>query len=169
MPAYSDLAERVAAHTEAAAVALWGRHEDGSLSLPEFITAATILVEAAREKAGALAAVALAARLSELTGNVVDPVAVGVSAAEVRTAVAVAAADAAPTQAIGVVVRDQTFSAGREVFAEGLKVQRVPGWRRAVNATACKVCRDLAGSTFIPMSVPIWHHKGCGCHQDPVL
>ena len=169
MPSYSDLAAQVAARTEAAAVALWERHEQGSLSEAEFVAAATVLVEVSRERAGALAAVALAARLSELRGTTVAPAPVRVLAANVRAAVAAVVAEPAPVDAIGVVSRDQTFSAGREVFAEGLKRERVPGWRRAVNSGACKVCRDLASSTFIPIGVPMYHHKGCGCHQDPVL
>ena len=169
MPSYSDLAADVAARTEAAAVALWERHERGALSEAEFVEAATVLVEVSRERAGAIAAVAFALRLSDLTGRTVTPAAIGVPAADVRAAVAAVTVDAAPVDAIGVVVRDQTFSAGREVFAEGLKRERVPGWRRAVNSGACKVCRDLGSSTFIPVGVSMWSHKACGCHQDPVL
>ena len=44
----------------------------------------------------------------------------------------------------------------------------VPGWTRVLNQGACVLCRDLAGPV-LPGDAPMYHHKGCGCAQRPVL
>jgi len=169
MPAFAEVASVLAAQTERAALALWERYESSALTRDEFVEAIALLVEATRDRVGTLAAAALAARLSELSGERVFPVAVSVSHAGVTAGVVAALAAPVVVDALGVMARDQTFSAGREAFADGLEAHDVPAWRRATNPGACKVCRDLSVADWIPQSVPMWHHTGCGCHQDPVV
>lgn len=136
--------------------------------------AATLLV-AAVSRAVALADVALAAALSVLRGSPVAPVGLAVPGAAPAALVAAVrdlltgpqyAAD--PARAVRVLARAEVLAAAQDAYSDGLVRHRVPGWTRVTNLGACAMCRDLTGAV-LPADVPMYHHKGCGCVQRPVI
>ena len=49
-----------------------------------------------------------------------------------------------------------------------MRQQGIPAWTRVLNGDACELCQSLAGDV-LPGDAEMYHHKGCGCTQRPVL
>lgn len=169
MPTYRQATEQVGDQAEAALLALWAQVEAGQISREEFDDTATVLLDAAADRAAYLADTALASRLTELRGEYTDPLGIVPPDTGAAQEVAGITAGAAAAVAIGVAARSITRAAGQAVWSQGLQDHGVPGWRRVTSGGGCPPCSNLAVADFIASHVLMWAHKGCGCHPDPVL
>lgn len=136
---------------------------------------ALVLLVGAVSRAWALADVALAGALTALRARVVAPVGLtppdstqdGLVAA-LRDMLASPQYELDADRAVEVLARAEVLAAAQDAYSTGLVAHGVPGWTRVPNSTACQMCRDLSGDV-LPSSVPMFHHKGCGCTQRPVI
>lgn len=174
MPTYAELAKTLTGQAETALLGLWASCVAGRISRGEFVSAAALVVHAASSKVTGLADVALAARLTELTGTRVPPL--GLAPADDTDAVQ-GELDAATASgrdgvgvrgAIGVVARAWPHAAGRRAWMTGIRASGAPGWRRVASG-GCSLCARLAEADFLPGYIQMYEHKGCGCHPDPVM
>jgi hypothetical protein len=169
VPTYAELAGVLASQTETAVLGLWRSVQAGRISRPEFVTAAAGVVHTASAKATGLADVALAARLTQLTGARVAPrgISPGDNTATIMDELQVAAT-AGDAAAVGVTARTWPHSAGRAAWMTGIQSSDAAGWRR-VTSGRCEVCNRMAGAAFLPARISIWEHRACACHPDPVM
>lgn len=161
----------VATHAEDKLRDLSQALQDGRITTSELAESAALIVESATGLATTAADVAFARRMSELTGSDVAPMG-AVSedrSTEVAARVKRAMAEGNVGDALSVLVRDETFKAGQQVYADGLSFHKVPGWRRAASAGSCEMCSNLAAADFLPSRIVMLAHKGCSCYPDPVL
>lgn len=169
MPTYHQAADQVAAAAEAGLQTLWAQVEAGQISREEFNDTAAVVLDGAADRAAWLADTALAARISELSGEYVDPLGLGAPDTGSAASAAAIPVGAGAAVAIGVAARSITRAAGQQVWMQGIQDHGVPGWRRVHSGSGCVPCTNLAVAEFIAANVSMWMHKGCGCHPDPVL
>lgn len=169
MSTYQDAVDHVAAQTETQLTRLWQLLQADQIDRAEFDKMATTVLETAGDRAASLADIALAARLSQLKGQDVQPLGLTVGDLPTKSAIATIGDVATALYFIGVAARGITREAGATIWVQGLKDQGAPGWRRVTSGGQCEVCARLASASFLPVGVPMWRHDGCGCHPDPVL
>lgn len=171
---YTDTLAAFAAATETVIVALHDRYESGEIGEAQFVALATAVLIRAGAQGAALADLALAAVLTVQRQRPVP--ALGLTAPEdteqrARTAVTDTLTGhpyrADPRAAVAVLARAESLSAAQNAYAAGMPAHGVTAWTRVLNADACELCQELAGPV-LPASAEMFHHKGCGCTQQPV-
>ncbi len=168
---YTETLAKLATDVERQVAAAYAAHEAGRLTETEFVAVAAAFVAAGANRGTGLADVALAATVSTMTSRPVPTV--GVLPASVDHAGpvrALLARDDLPDVGarLGTHARAETLSAAQDAYGEAMTRQGVPAWTRVLNSGACELCQDLAGDV-LPGDAPMYHHKGCGCTQRPVL
>ncbi len=125
---------------------------------------------AGSNRATALADVSLAAFLSAATGRAVPTLGIVPPEVDHRPELATIAAttgvDLADSYATH--ARATTLATAQDAYGQAMVAQRVPSWTRVLNSGACELCQDLAGAV-LPGDAEMYHHRGCGCTQRPVL
>ena len=170
MTPYTETLDRLATATEKQVVAAFRSWDEGHITLADFLAVATAYLSAAGNKATALADVALAAFLTVETGNMV--LVLGIIPREVdhrptlATIAATTGVDLAEQYATH--ARATTLATAQDAYGQAMTARGIPAWTRVLNAGACELCQDLAGAV-LPGDAPMYHHKGCGCTQRPVL
>jgi hypothetical protein len=166
---------RFAQRVEDDLVALHNRLDVGELTMPDFVALATVLLVRARAAGVAVADLALAAELSVLLGRAVPALGLPVPDELLTTAHAAVEDTVTSPQyqvnaaaAVAVLGRSQALEAVQDAYTEGLRERRVPAWTRVLNGGACGLCADLAGDV-LPGHAEMYHHKGCGCSQRPIM
>lgn len=168
----TDTLARLAQRVADQLAALHARYEAGTLTREEFVALAVPFLDAARARAVALADVALAAELSRLRRQIVNPLGIEPPPADVEGAVA----DTLDSDqyrldalaAVAVLARAVTLQTAQEATHEAMVEHGVEVWVRDLNAGACELCVDLASQGEAPITVQMHQHKGCGCAQRPV-
>ncbi len=171
MRPYTETLAVLASIAETRAVAVFTRWESGDLTDEEFVALVTAVLWRECARGVALADVALATVLSVSQGSTVLPVALDLPGGhenQLRTAARATVAAGLTRDAVGVLARAETLAASQDAYSEGMRRHGVPAWTRVLNSGACELCQDLAGDV-LPGDAPMFHHKGCGCTQRPVL
>ncbi len=167
---YTETLDRLATATEEQVVAAFESWQDKLIDYADFLAVATAYLSAAGNRATALADTALAAFLTTATAAPV-PV-LGLLPPEVdhrpELATITAMTGVVVADKLTVYARATTLATAQDAYSEGITRRGIPGWTRVLNGGACELCQDLAGPV-LPGDVPIYHHKGCGCTQRPVL
>ena len=167
-----DVMGKLSEQAQGAVVGLWERWEAEDIAEAEFRTLAGAALTRYGAKGTALADAALAASLTALVGSMM----VTTGALEDPTEGAAAAVDDTlgseafqrdPANAVAVMGSAFALASLQESFGRGMKDQGVELWVRAPNPGACDMCMDLA-DVYLPVTVEMFHHKGCGCIQKPV-
>lgn len=167
---YTETLDKLAATAEAQVLAAFDSWQEGLIGYADFLAVADAYLTAAGHRATALADTALAAFLTANTGKAVPTLGLLPPEVDHRPELATIAA------MTGVVLADRfatharatTLATAQDAYSEGITRRGIPGWTRVLNGGACPLCQDLAGPV-LPGSVPMYHHKGCGCTQQPVL
>lgn len=167
---YTETLDRLAAATEARVVAAFESWQEGLIDFSDFLAIADAFLAAGGNRAAALADTALAAVLTKHTGKPVPALGLVPPEVDHRPELATIAA------LTGVVLADRfatharatTLAAAQDSYGQAMAQRGVPGWTRVLNNGACELCRSLAGPV-LPGDAEMYHHKGCGCTQQPVL
>jgi hypothetical protein len=166
---YTETLHRLATTTEKQLVAAWESWQEGLITADEFYAVATAYLAAASNRAVALADVALAAYLSAALGRPVPTLGLVPPETnhtdELRRAVA---DETDPGGRVGRTGAAVALAAAQDAYGEGMRAHGVPAWTRVLNGGACPLCIDLAGDV-LPGHAEMYHHKGCGCTQRPIL
>lgn len=167
---YTETLDKLATATEAQVLAAFRSWEEGLITLADFLAVAAAYLAAADNRATALADTALAAFLTVETGRPVPVLGLLPPERDHRPELATIAA------MTGVVLADRfatharatTLATAQDAYGEAMTRRGIPAWTRVLNGGACKLCQDLAGDV-LPGHAPMYHHRGCGCTQRPIL
>lgn len=167
---YTETLDRLATATERQVVAAFESWQEGLIDLADFLAVADAYLNASENRATALADLALAAYLSAARGTAVPTLGLVPPETDHRPELATVAALTGVdlTAKIAATARDIPLARAHAAYGEAMTRRGVPGWTRVLNGGACELCQDLAGDV-LPGSVEMYHHKGCGCTQQPVL
>lgn len=167
-----DVMGRLSEQAQGAVLGLWERWEEGDVTEAQFRALATATLAKYGAKGAAVADVALAASLTTLigavmvtTGDMVDP-SEG-AAMEVEDTLDSVGFQADPANALAVMGSAYALASMQDAYSKGMQDQGVALWVRVPNPGACDMCQDLADAVM-PVSVDMYHHKGCQCIQTPV-
>lgn len=167
-----DVMGRLSEQAQGAVLGLWERWEEGDVTEAQFRALATATLAKYGAKGAAVADVALAASLTTLigavmvtTGDMVDP-SEG-AAMEVEDTLDSVGFQTDPANALAVMGSAYALASMQDAYSRGMQEQGVELWVRAPNPGACDMCQDLA-DVYLPASVEMYHHKGCGCVPQPV-
>lgn len=170
----TEVMARGADKVSAAVVALHKRYEEGELTLAQFKALARAELVRAQARGIALASLGVAADLTRLRKSVVP--ATGLSLPESAESSASALVQSTidgepykldPLAAIAVMGSAHYLEAVQEATGRALESHGARYWVRVLNEGACELCEILAEDT-LPASATMYHHKGCGCSQQPV-
>ena len=160
----------LAAATEGAVGVLWGRLEDGGITVAEFVEFTAVTVQVANGRAVALADLGLAATLTAQLRRPVPPL--GLAAVDdlerLRAAAGTVVDLGTPGRArrLG---RCEPLDAASTAYSEGIaRSPHVKAWRRQTSGTACPLCSSWAAEGVLPDSARMATHKGCSCVPVPV-
>lgn len=167
---YTETLHKLATTTAAQVLAAFESWQAGRIEYADFLAVAAAYLTAAGNKGTALADVALAAFLSVHTGRAVPTLGMVPPEVDHRPALATIAA------ATGVDLAEQfatharatTLATTQDAYGQAMTERSIPGWTRVLNGDACPLCQDLAGPV-LPGDAEMFHHRGCGCTQQPVL
>lgn len=150
------------------------RLDAGTLSFDQFKALATSVLTRAKAQGYSLGDLGAAADLTKLRRSLVIPL--GLSAPEETESTAAALVQLtaasepyrADAMAAIAVLGSSFFLEGvQEATGRALESHGARYWVRVLNAGACDLCEVLAEDT-LPASATMYHHKGCGCSQQPV-
>jgi len=171
---YTETLAAFASATETTVVALHARFETGQITEAQFVGLATAALIRAGAQGAALADLALAASLSVQRKHPVPTLGITAPADAPDAALTAVTATLAsepyrldPVAAVAVLGRAEALAAAQDAYGAGMRAHRVSGWTRVLNGGACSLCADLAGPV-LPASAEMYHHKGCGCTQQPI-
>lgn len=170
MTRYTETLATLAASAEAALVALLARWEAGQITEAQFRALAVAALLRAGARGVGMADLALAAFLSVEAGKAVPTVGLALPAdapGRYSTAVGAFLAGTVTAEAAGVLGRSEALATAQDAYSDGMRQHGVEAWTRVLNSSACELCQDLAGDV-LPASADMYHHKGCGCTQQPV-
>lgn len=167
-----DTMDKLSAQAQKAVLSLWERWSEGDITDDQFKALAAAALARYGAKGAAVADVALTASLTSLIGSVIvatgdlaDPADGAMEA--VNDTLDSEAFKRDPSGAVAVMGSAFALAAMQEAYSRGMRDQGVELWVRVPNAGACQMCQDLADA-YMPASVDMYHHKGCGCIQKPV-
>ncbi len=167
---YTETLHKLATDTEAQVLAAFRSWQEGLITQADFLAIAAAYLTAAGNQGTALADVALAAWLSVELGEAVPALGLLPRQVDHRPALATIAAttgvDLAEQYATH--ARAVTLATAQDAYGQAMTERSIPGWTRVLNGGACELCQDLAGDV-LPGDAEMYHHKGCGCTQRPVL
>ncbi len=170
MTPYTETLHTLATATEAQVLAAFNSWQAGRITLAGFLAVADAYLTAAGNQGTALADTALAAFLTVQTGRAVPVLGLLPRHVDHRPALATIAAttgvDLAERYATH--ARAVTLATAQDAYGQAMTERSIPGWTRVLNGGACPLCQDLAGDV-LPGDAEMYHHKGCGCTQQPVL
>lgn len=167
-----DTMDKLSAQAQEAVLKLFGRWSEGDITDAQFKALAAAALARYGAKGQAVADVALTASLTSLIGSVIvatgdmdDPTDGALAA--VTDTLESEAFDRDPSAAVAVMGSAFALAAMQDAYSKGMQNQGVELWVRVPNPGACEMCQDLADA-YLPASVDMYHHKGCGCIQQPV-
>src|SRR5699024_5624909 len=124
-----------------------------------------------------LAEAALAAHLARITGRPVAHMIAGLDLAPAAADVerltgaartAISDRDTAPER-LALLARAEPVRTAQAAMSRAMDSRpEVIGWRRETEPDACEACEAFAGDSILPTDMPMWHHPGCMCVQQPV-
>lgn len=178
----SVVVARLLAANETAVLALWARHLAGDLDEATFVVLAAAEIDRANARAVTAADAAVAAVLTAQLRRPVPPVGFPVATGQPRLREAVRTVLADPVDypqtvdelaesravRLGRLARAEPAGAAQNAVHEVMQRQPVQGWRRAVNAGACPLCRRWADGKVRRPTVRMARHIGCSCIQQPI-
>lgn len=170
---YRDQLQRLGDATANRVAAVFEDYAEGRLTHDQAVALIAAIIAKANSKAVALADLSLAATLMLQLGRPVAPIGLLPPADDperlttaATTLLAVAGLTLARVARLG---RSEPLAAAANAYSEAINQnQLVTGWIRQASPAACKVCTDLADNKIRNPSVPMWHHLGCTCTQQPV-
>jgi len=167
---YTETLDKLATTTAAQVLAAFESWQEGLIEYAHFLAVAAAYLSAAGNKGTALADTALAAYLSIETGRAVPTLGMVPPEVDHRPALATIAATTGVDLAekFATHTRATTLATAQDAYGDAMTERGIPGWTRVLNGGACELCQDLAGDV-LPGDAPMYHHKGCGCTQRPVL
>jgi hypothetical protein len=157
---------------------------DGTISEHRFVTVSAVLLAGANQRAVTLADMAVTAALIRELREVVDPlglqptdveldldrlggVVAGVLAASIASAATPEALIESQTARLAVTAQAEPLTTTQNAMTRAMTERDVPGWTRETSATACPLCRSLAGPV-LPPGAHMVRHAGCSCVQTPI-
>lgn len=169
-----DTVATLSRETRTRLAALHGRYEDGELSWAQFMDLGAAEASRRSQAASSLAALAVAAELSRLSGRVRAPTGGG-AGYDIETAARSQLNDQTSTQsyqqdgnnAMGIAGAAVVMAAYQDTTARSMRDQGITFSRRVVEPDACPICQDMA-DMVLPTSENHYHHKGCACIAVPV-
>lgn len=167
---YTETLDKLATATERQVVAAYESWQAGRITQDEFLAVAAAFLSAAGNKATGLADVALAAFLTLDIGKAVPTLGLIPPDVDHRPALAaiIAMTGVVLADQLGTEARSVTLARAQDAYGEAMTQRHIPGWTRVLNGGACPLCVDLAGDV-LPGSAEMFHHRGCGCTQQPVF
>lgn len=174
MSRYQDSLVRLGSNTERVVAQVAQRLE--TIGPEAFASLVAALLARSNARGHYIAEQALAGHLARTYGLAPGVVAAGLPIAPeaidtARLAAAASTAVAVPeqaTQRISRLAYNEPISTAHAAMSRAMDERpEVTGWTRETEANACDACLSLAGAT-LPTSVPMWHHVGCVCAQQPV-
>jgi hypothetical protein len=167
---YTETLQTLATTTEKQVLAAFGSWQEGLIAQADFLAVAAAYLSAAGNRATALADTALAAYLTAHTGTAIPVLGLLPPEHDHRPVLATIAAMSGVDLAerFATYARATPLAVAQDAYGQAMTEREIPGWTRVLNAGACELCHDLAGPV-LPGSAPMFHHKGCGCTQRPVL
>ena len=167
---YTETLDKLATTTAAQVLAAFESWQEGLIEYAHFLAVAAAYLSAGGNRATALADTALAAFLTTATAAPVPTLGLIPPEVDHRPELATIAAlvgiDLA--QRFATYARATTLATAQDAYGDAMTERGIPGWTRVLNGGACELCQDLAGDV-LPGDAPMYHHKGCGCTQRPVL
>jgi len=167
---YTETLHKLATDTEAQVLTSFRSWQEGNITQADFLAVSSAFLAAGGNRATGLADLSLAAFLSAATGRAVPTLGIVPPEVDHRPELATIAAttgvDLAEQYATH--ARAVTLATAQDAYGQAMTERSVPGWTRVLNGGACPLCQDLAGAV-LPGDAPMYHHKGCGCTQRPVL
>jgi len=174
MTTYTETLAAFASATETTVLALHGRYETGEITEAQFVALATAALIRAGAQGAALADLALAASLSvqrqlpvPTLGLTLPDDAPEAARAAVTDTLHGQSYRVDAVAAVAVLGRAEALASAQDAYAAGIRQHGVSGWTRVLNGGACELCQDLAGPV-LPASADMYHHRGCGCTQQPI-
>ena len=170
MTSYTETMAALATSTETQVLAAFRSWQEGNITQADFYAVAAAYLSAAGNRGTALADVALAAWLSVELGEAVPVLGLLPRQVDHRPALATIAATTGVDLAakFSTHARATTLATAQDAYGQAMTERSIPGWTRVLNGGACPLCQDLAGDV-LPGDAEMYHHKGCGCTQRPVL
>lgn len=174
---YRDRLARLGDDTAAQVAAVWAAYEVGRIGKDEAVALIAAFVEAANNRATALADLGLAATLTVTLGRVVPPLGLVPPVATDRLQqAATTLLDALPdtpdprarVERLG---RSEPLTRAAEARGEAIaQTDRVQGWTRSVSGSGCELCNWWRRDGRVwPADHKMPTHKGCTCTQTPVM
>jgi len=167
---YTETLHKLATDTEAQVLAAFRSWQEGLITQADFYAVASAYLAAGGNRATALADLSLAAFLSAANGRAVPTLGIVPPEVDHRPALATIAATTGVDLAekFATHARAVTLATAQDAYGDAMTARGIPGWTRVLNGGACELCQDLAGDV-LPGHAEMYHHKGCGCTQRPVL
>lgn len=166
---YTETLDRLATSIEEQVLAAYRSWQDDQITREEFLAVAVAFLAAAVNRGTALADAALAAYLSAATGTAVPALGLTPPTGDHRADLEEAATHPEDPEArTASTARAVTLAAAQDAYGRGMRERGVNAWTRVLNSGACELCQDLAGDV-LPGTAEMYHHKGCGCTQRPIL
>lgn len=167
-----DVMGTLSGQAQDAVVALWERWDAGDITEAQFKALAAAALARYGAKGAAVADAALSASLTKLigsvmvaTGDLLDPT--EGAGRSVEETLGSEAFTRDPSAAIGTMGSAFALSSMQDAYSKGMQDRGVGLWVRVPNPGACDMCQDLADAVM-PVSVDMYHHRGCQCIQTPV-
>ncbi|GAB2497167.1 hypothetical protein GCM10027063_40470 [Promicromonospora xylanilytica] len=174
---FADAVENLTSDSERRLVALFEKFRAGEITAAQFQAVAVPLVGAARARGIALADLGLAAAY-EAEYRTPTPV-LGLQAPAgdperlAKGLSTLLEADTGADEYVSRVARygrSEPAAAMQDSYIEGMKVRKVPGFTRGLNAGACQLCVWLYKSGYVyPVDAGFHRHTGCTCHIVPAF
>lgn len=176
----------LAAASEHDVLVLWRRRLAGELSEPAFTRLAALVVARSNLRAVMLADLALTAALMHHLADVVHPLGLQPTDAEIdaaRLGAAVGTVLAAEIKSVSTaeelvesrrvrlarLARAEPLSTTQDALGRAMTERDVAGWTRETSAKPCPLCTQWADGQIRPPTVRMARHTGCSCVQQPAF
>lgn len=175
MSGYEDLVKQLGESTADRVLALYGRLVAAEITEDQFIALAADLVAGANLRGAAISDVVLRAYLEQATGTAVAGVVSVPPAADparLRTALTTILASELDTEMqLRRLATAEVTDASATAYGESFrKYPGIHGWTRGMESGACQLCEWWWRTGRVwPQEHPMQRHKGCTCHQIPVV
>lgn len=173
LPTWGFVQEQVRDDVRTRVLGAYGEHEDGKLTRAQLVARLVAVLKVTSSQAATLADQFTALEMEEIDGKRRQPTGNFDALLDDDDALLVDELQASwskpdPAEALAVAGTAITLLALQSSRESALKDQGAEYWTRGVETDACELCQDLS-TGIMPMSTPMFHHRGCGCSQDPII
>lgn len=174
MSGYEDLVKRLGEGTAEKVLGLFAKLQAAEITEEQFVSLAADLVAGANVRGAAVSDMVIRAYLEQATGKAIAGVASVPASdpARLRKALGTILASRLDTEMqLRRLATSEVMQSSAEAYGESFrKYPGIHGWTRGMESDACQLCQWWSRDGQVwPQEHPMPRHKGCTCHQVPVV